>query len=368
MEVYTSGLAGKLKSFLLFFVSILSLSFLTPDPVVSNSFEIPYLQKGLCYATWDKDRFLSPYSDMSLKELAGTGADFVQIIVTQYQENPDSTDIRRTEHTPSDKSLVHAIKKAQANGLKVMLKPHIDLINNSGNLYHRADIGFAREKDWREWFDSYSKFILHYARIAEATGVNIFCVGTELSFTTQKNDLWEKKVIFPVREIYKGKLIYAANWDNYSMVEFWDELDYVGIDAYFPLTAEPDPSVSELSRGWKRWQHELAGWQSYIGKPVIFTEIGYPSAAHAGYEPWKSGYTGNADPELQARCYKAFFNTVWGSPWLKGVYWWKWDTSVYAGGKNNRQFTPQNKPAEKILKENYRIPQRHRRFIIARDD
>jgi hypothetical protein len=45
---------------------------------------------------------------------------------------------------------------------------------------------------------------------------------------------------------------------------------------------------------------------------------------------------------------------VWNSPWLAGVYWWKWDTNTKAGGVQNRQFTPQNKPAERILEANYK--------------
>jgi hypothetical protein len=39
-----------------------------------------------------------------------------------------------------------------------------------------------------------------------------------------------------IRKIYTGKLTYAANWDDFDKVPFWKELDYIGIDAYFPLS------------------------------------------------------------------------------------------------------------------------------------
>jgi len=312
------------------------------------------IQKGICYVTWDKDRFASLYSDKSLEKLAGLGVEYIAIIATHYQDNTHSTEIMPTDNSPSDRSVIHAIQKAHRLGMKVLLKPHIDLINKADDEHWRADIGFAYDEDWQKWFMEYQDFILHYARMAEKLNVELFCVGTELSFTTQKNDLWRNMVISPVKNIYSGKLIYAANWDNYKNVKFWQDLDYVGIDAYFPLSYRNNPSLSELRRGWEKWKMELGNFYSSVKKPIIFTEIGYASSPHAPAEPWKGGNGGNADLEVQAKCYKSFFDSLWGCSWLAGVYWWKWDTNTRAGGQYNRHFTPQNKPAQDILKIYYK--------------
>lgn len=314
---------------------------------------MPVIQKGMCYVTWDKDRFASDYSDESLKKLSDLGVEYLSICITYYQEKYNSTQIRSTEKTPSKRSIAHVVKKAHKLGMKVMLKPHIDLMDGYDGTYWRADIGFAVEKDWEKWFNEYEGLIVKYAKMAQKYNVDIFCVGTELSFTTQKEDKW-REVIKSVRKAYDGKLIYAANWDNFKNVAFWDELDYVGIDAYFPLTYEADPSVEELKKGWERWKNDIKYWQSQIDRPVIFTELGYASTSHAPYSPWKGGYSGNADIEIQARCYQAFFETIWNEPWFAGVYWWKWDTNTRAGGKHNRQFTPQNKPAQQIIASHYK--------------
>jgi hypothetical protein len=322
-------------------------------------------QKGMCYVTWDRERFASRYSDESLEKMASLGVQYISIIITQYQERHNSTDIKRTDKTPSDQSLIHAIKRAHKLGLKVMLKPHVDLIDKYDGTYWRADIGFACEKDWKKWFEEYQKYILHYARMSKRLGVEIFCIGTELSFTTQKDPEW-RKIISEVRKVYPGKLVYAANWDNYKNINFWTDLDYVGIDAYFPLSYESDPSAEDLKKGWEKWKCDIEIWQSQINKPVIFTEIGYPSTRHAPYTPWKGGTEGNADPEMQARCYEAFFETVWGQPWLAGVYWWKWDTNIHAGGTYNRQFTPQNKPAQRIIEVNYKNYKKDATYAMAR--
>lgn len=317
----------------------------TVQPVVPH--------KGMCYVTWDKDRFATEYSDKALAKLADIGVRYVSICVTQYQEKYNSTKIKPTDKTPSIRSTKHAIKTAHKQGLKVMLKPHIDLIDAHDGTYWRADIGFATEENWKKWFRSYEKFIVKYARIADRHDVDIFCVGTELAFTTQKENEW-RKLIQEVRKVFKGKIVYAANWDNYKNIGFWDDLDYVGIDAYFPLSYRPNPSLDELKDGWSKWIYEIEVWQKSINKPVLFTELGYASTKHAPYTPWKGGVMGNPDPDIQARCYKAFFETVWKKPWFAGVYWWKWDTNVRAGGKHNRQFTPQNKPAQEVIEEHYK--------------
>ena len=333
-------------------ITMLSISF---SPIHSGHSETGVIlpQKGMCYVTWDRDCFASQYSDASLQKLTTLGVEYISICVTQYQEKFNSTKIKPTNMTPSDKSLAHVIGIAHKLGLKVMLKPHVDLIDKHDGTYWRGDIGFAREEDWDKWFEEYREFLLHYARMSKKLKVDIFCIGTELSFTTTKEDAW-RNVIKEVRKVYSGQLVYAANWDNFKNINFWDELDFVGIDAYFPLTYESNPTMEELKQGWEKWKYDIEAWQSQVNKPIIFTEIGYPSTAHAPYTPWKGGTYGNADPEIQAKCYEAFFKTIWKEPWFAGVYWWKWDTNVRAGGKHNRQFTPQNKPAQEIIEANYK--------------
>jgi exo-beta-1,3-glucanase (GH17 family) len=309
--------------------------------------------RGMAYATWDRERLSSQHSDASIQKLSDIGVDHISICVTLYQEKHNSTSIMATDRTSSDKSLAHAIRKARKLGIKVMLKPHIDLIDKFDGTYWRADIGFNNEKDWEKWFTQYRKMIIHYARLAEKNGVEIFSVGTELSFTSRKTEQW-RRIIREVRAVFSGELVYAANWDEFKNVEFWDDLDYVGIDAYFPLSYELDPSMEDLKKGWTKWQNEIGSWQKTVNKPVLFTELGYPSAPHAPHSPWQGMSTSNADVEIQARCYQAFFETIWDQSWFAGVYWWKWDTNIRAGGKHNRRFTPQNKPAERIIEAHYK--------------
>jgi len=50
-----------------------------------------------------------------------------------------------------------------------------------------------------------------------------------------------EKLIKKIREVYRGKLTYAAEGINAKNIEFWDALDYIGIDAYFALTDKINP-------------------------------------------------------------------------------------------------------------------------------
>ena len=358
-ENYSKRFVSSLIAFLFLF------TVLSPGKLYSEA--LPFApQKGMCYATWQQDKFASEHSDASLERLQALGTDHLSLIVTRYQETYNSTKIKSTERTPSDKSLSHAMKTARKLGLTVMLKPHIDLMDKHDGTYWRADIGFTSEKDWQKWFKEYRKFILHYAKLAERGKATIFCVGTELSFTSSKTEEWVK-IINDVKKVFSGKLVYAANWDEFKNIKFWDQLDYVGIDAYFPLSYAPNPEVEDLKKGWEKWKLEISNWHKTVNKPILFTELGYASTPHAPYSPWEGGIQGNADVEIQAKCYEAFFQTIWKEAWFAGVYWWRWNPSVRAGGKYNRRFTPQNKPAEKIIEAHYSGPEtRSNRIALAK--
>ncbi|MGB3056656.1 MAG: hypothetical protein WBC16_00655, partial [Candidatus Omnitrophota bacterium] len=243
-------------------------------------------QKGIGYVTWSKEGYTNPSSDESLAEVRGLGADWASILVTWYQTNCWSGDIQMTERTPSDESIIHAIRKAHELGMKVMLKPHLDLLDTSDGSW-RGEIGCLKDPDWDEWFRKYAKFIMHYVDIANKEKVEMICIGTELSTSaTVKGYLWND-LIKKVRNNYWGLLTYAAHWDRYLDIRFWDQLDYVGINAYFPLTEEMDPSYEELKSGLARWVEEMDEFQKRVNKPIIFPEAGCNSADGAAIRPWE---------------------------------------------------------------------------------
>jgi len=316
----------------------------------------PEFQKGMTYIAWTQDGYSNPSAVKAIEQLSALGVNWVAVIPTWYQEKTDSTQISKImDKTPSDESLITAIRQLHEKGFKLMLKPHLDLTKSEGKW--RADIGFLEETDWQVWFNNYTGFILHYAEIAAAENIELFCIGTELSTATvEKPELW-RGLIKQVKEIYKGELTYAANWYNeYDKIEFWNELDYAGVDPYFPLVCSIKPSVEDLKGPWNDWMKNIEAWQKRINKPVIFSEIGYKSAVGSTDEPWQHTSVGDLDLELQSNCYQAILENFWDKPWFYGAYWWYWGVHPKMGGVSDKGFTPQNKPAQEIIKEWYNKP------------
>jgi len=332
------------------FIAVVTIPFIQSKLGLSQALEF---QKGVCYVTWSKNGYNTQNSDKSLAKVASLGSNWVAVLTTWYQDTCFSTEIRPTEKTPSDEGIVRAIKTAHENNMKVMIKPHLDILDASYGGW-RGEITCVREPDWEKWFKSYTKFMMHYVKIANENNVEMFCIGTELTeMTLSKPEMW-RKLIKDIRRVYKGKITYAANWNNeYLNIKFWDELDYAGIDAYFPISDKEKPTYEELMEGWKKWLLEIEEWQAKINKPVIFPEIGYHSSEYAAKEPWTHIAGNKLDLNVQLDCYRALIDTFWNKEWFYGLYWWDWGTSVKMGGTRNRGFTPQNKPAEDLVRKQY---------------
>jgi Glycoside Hydrolase Family 113 len=165
-------------------------------------------------------------------------------------------------------------------------------------------------------------------------------------------------LIKKVRNIYSGKLTYAANWNSeVSDISFWDDLDFIGIQAYFPIAKNNNPTLSELEAGWVKHLEFLEVLNKKYNKPILFTELGYKSTPDAGKTPWEWNTLGNRfykkiSKRTQVLCYQAFFNMVWQQPWFGGVHIWEWQSRSNTDGNNNA-FTIQDKPALNIVAKGF---------------
>ena len=242
-------------------------------------------------------------------------------------------------------------------GMKIMLKPHIWLQKTENGKW-RSDIKMETEQDWNTWFENYNQTILKYAKLAEDLQIEQFCIGTELETTVyEKPDQWTA-LIKQVKANYKGKLTYAANWDNeYKEVPFWEELDYIGIQAYFPISTKDDPTLSELENYWGKHAEQIALVSSKFKKPILFTELGYKSILGTSKKPWEwngmNSLYSKVSKEEQLLCYEAFFNTIWKEPWFHGIHIWEWQGSGASDG-NNANFTIEGKPSLNLIAKHFK--------------
>ena len=261
-----------------------------------------------------------------------------------------------------EKGMANTAKIAREKGIKTLLKPHIWLSNANGKW--RSDIKMNSPEEWAQWFEQYRAFILYYARLAEKYDFEGLCIGTELYITTTQHEQEWRNIISEIRKVYSGQLTYAANFHKeYEAIKFWDALDYIGVQAYFPLTNKENPTLKELRKGWIPHHRRLKQVHDKWQKPIVFTEIGYRSAKDAAIRPWEWEKRGPvAESEIstptQGVCYEAMFKTFWKEEWLGGVFFWKWTPENYGVAIQTRRrrkpsplsFTPKTEALEVIEK------------------
>jgi hypothetical protein len=306
-------------------------------------------QKGIAYTSWWQGEYSSAESDFTIsKIIKPLGANWISVVVTCYQQYTYSTQImcEPDAGTPSDDDLIHVIQFIHSQGMKVMLKPHVDIVTD-GPGHWRGNIGFGNnEEDWQVWFNEYTDFIIHYAKLAQENQVDYFVIGTELGKTSNRVENWQT-IIRKIRRVFNGPITYAANWDEVFDVSWWNELDAIGVDAYFSLTNTNDPTINQLKEAWEPITNQLGDFSKLWDLPIILTEIGYRSRDGANR---RASDTQTIDLQEQADCYQAFFESFSGKDWWEGVYWWNWTIDPNQGGLEDNDFTANGKPAEEVLK------------------
>lgn len=309
--------------------------------------------RGMSVFGWDKD------NKTAIDDLTRNNVEWVAVTPFFYQKNEQTKVMRTPEEvgkwTRRDSSFINSIKQLHDKGIRVNLKPHLWMSEG-----WRSNVNFKSDTEWATWFESYRKNMIHYAKMAALTKVELLCVGTELKTSLkQQPDAW-LSLIQEIKTIYKGKLTYASNWDDiFDQTQFWATMDYIGVQAYFPLTKEKNPELLTIKKGWERHIIALEKLSKKFNKPILFTEVGYRSDESATIKPWEwdssfSGLTNKKSDKTQQMAYEALFQSLWDKDWFKGTYIWQWDTrSTKANAPKNLDFSPRYKPAENTIAKWY---------------
>jgi len=285
--------------------------------------------------------------EAQLKEIARVNAEWVAVIPYGYTKQGESQVVYDSEFQwwgERYDGAAELIQMAKAKGLKVMLKPQVWI--------PRMWVGDFYPDDLQMWEESMSAFTLDFARMADSLDVEVFCLATEYKKLTVKNPEYFEQLISEIRKVYSGQLTYAANWDEYASITFWDKLDFIGVNAYFPLSDKESPTEEELRISWNEISLQLSKVSVDVQKPILFTEFGYRSVKKAAEKPWEHGRD-TYEAAAQSTAFNALFNSVWKEPWMAGGFIWKWRFFKEAGGHGDASYTPQGKPAMKVIKEKF---------------
>jgi hypothetical protein len=292
---------------------------------------------GTVLTSWQPDQYRDPSTRKTLRRLVDIGINHVSVLTTWYQSSIWDHDIAPVaSRTPQDHGLLYALGEAKDLGLVTAVKPHLDLPDATWR-------GEIQPADEAAWFAAYTAFIVHYAELAEEADADWLVVGTELK-GTERSDRW-RDVFAAVREVYSGKLTYASNWDSFSAVTWWDEVDVIGVDAYFPLTSTFEPDPAALRGAWERLHGQLDTFAEAEGRPVVLTEVGYQDRDGANTSPWWAP-TDRKDAEEQLHCLDAMLGTLPAGEHVGGAYLWK---TFFDPARDEDGFDVIHKPAEAVV-------------------
>ncbi len=284
--------------------------------------------------------------EQMLDEISALGADHLSLIVQWAQADIYSAEIAPYPWGTDDVEIRRLIRSAKKRGLKVLLFPILKVEKEGPGEWR----GRLAPKDPEAWWYAYRAFILHYAELGAQEGVGLLSVGSELGSMESARDRW-LSLIRAVRARFSGQLLYSANWDHYTQVSFWSALDIAGVSAYFPLSSALEPSLEDLKRSWSLIRDGLRLWAKFVGKPLIFTELGYRSLKGTAQRPYHYSSGAQRDDQAQFQAWRAFVEVWQREPTLSGLVLWIWSRDGPTG------YCPKGRPAEELIRDFFKQAQ-----------
>jgi len=266
---------------------------------------------------WGSDAMVEAIAD-----LHGLGVNWIAIHPYARIAQDGSVQWRDLDPANPPVWLRRPIEACAARGMKLLVKPHLAYWGSGFSW--RGEIEFAEPTVRRRFFAQYGEWVEQLAKCSAGAGA--LSVATELG-GVRDEPAW-RGVIARVRDVFDGPLTAAVNWDRYAAVPWWDAVDAVGVQAYFPLLpsmpASGVPPDDALVQGWRSIHAELKAVHESTGKPVVFTELGYNRSRHAPVKPWDYEQGGDDAEAVQAACLRVALRELEREPWLAGAFLWKW--------------------------------------------
>ncbi len=262
----------------------------------------------------------------TMRLIRGMGGNWVSITPFGRVADSHATSISMSFEVPfahNRTAVSSAIAQAHAEGLRVMLVPHLWV--ESGDW--RGLINPGEQAHWRSWARSYETFVTNWARVAEHAHADLFAVGIELrSWVTTEHASSFLPIIKRIRSVYRGPLTYASNWDDSEDTVIWGDLDFIGINAFYPLAPHSNASYDEIANNAAERVARVNELAARWNKPVVFTEFGYTTRKDTTLRPWEwpeALSDVSIDERAQAEGYRAILAASIHQPWVAGLFVWR---------------------------------------------
>lgn len=326
----------------------------TMIPAAERKMNVPWL-KGFNFAH-EGYRIYNGYgssqAENSMQQMINLGCNALAIVPYSYMRSddvPSYLPIMRNAGSETDESVVATHLQAKKMKAFTMLKPQIWMRGG-----WPGSIKMKNAQDWDQFFDYYYRWMRHYALMAEIWEMDMLCVGVEFAEATKARPEGWRKLIRKLRGIYSGPMTYAANWgEEFESIPFWDELDFIGLNCYYPLSKNKSASRAELEEGFRRTVQKIEKVCNRFQKPVIFTEIGFRSVEGTWVQPHEEANGRPMNEAQQSLCYEIVLNEIMDKKWCRGIIWWKWPSYADYDHRGGTGFTPSGKLAQEVVKEKF---------------
>ena len=295
----------------------------------------------------------------AIREVRSIGVRRITIIPYWFADPATGTVYQTSQYSlpcgPSEQAIAQAIAYGRKQGMRVAVKPMIEIDDDRelGDVW-RGSMEL-REDQYSEFFATYQDYVLAMAEVAREAGANEFYIGSELASLTELETTlpYWLDLIAETRKLFPGgkrRLGYAANYDEFEQVRFWEHLDTVGIDAYFPLATKAEafgagnPTTTTMVGHWLNRFRELRAFAQALNRPIVFSEFGLIPYDEASTEPWNwrpdtLGYNGvksEFDPDEQMHAMQALLiATQAEGDWLEAIEFWHWQLPESEGSLYN---------------------------------
>ncbi len=249
--------------------------------------------------------------------------------------------VNNLERPPSMAVLLAAAQEAASLGMEVSVRPWVEIDNDvgAGDVW-RGFLSLDGEAR-HEFTETYGRYVQELALFAKEISASRFYVGSELRGLTSKSEFlsfWQHLIGACKQILHCDKCVvsYAANFNEYEEVGFWDDLDEIGIDAYAPLATEAqsrgagNPSEEMITKNFERFMQRLKAFSRQLNKPIFISEWGVVPFDTSVSEPSNELPSTIVDRDEALKAYRAVLGVLrTQGNWLQGVDFWHWSIDPY---------------------------------------
>ena len=222
-----------------------------------------------------------PYWSSALKNIQSLGSNLV--VFTPGWTYTDASPILEqvAGRDPLWPDMIQMMQNAHERGLQIAVYPQTVIVGDPTVFWGDLNnYGW-----WSQWFNRYSRFVLHHADMAAQADASHLILGESGSLPAIRNqpndaeDRW-RGLIAEIRKRFNGEIFWATQYlGGLEELPVWiNEVDGIYLEWAAPLMDHNTPTVEELSEGfYRRISTDLNNLHRQTSLPIVMA-LEFPAA------------------------------------------------------------------------------------------